>query len=196
VTSAKRPRLILASASPRRAALLRRIGWDFSVHPVAIDESSRPGEEAERGSMRLAREKALHCRRNHPQDYVLGADTVVSIDRAWLGKPRDRDEAREMLHRLSGRTHHVFSGVALVAADGTVHEGVSATEVTFASLSEEEIERYLDSSEPYDKAGAYAIQGAASWFIEGVRGSVTNVVGLPLEVLRRLARESGLGAAR
>jgi len=186
--------LVLASASPRRRELLRAAGLEFEVVPSALPEVPHPGEPAVVLVQRLARAKAddVACRR--PGCCVLGADTIVVVDDVALGKPADRDAARRMLQQLSGRAHRVLTAVALVEPGGQHHEMLVESEVEFRPLQSDEIERYLDSGEPFDKAGAYAVQGVARQFIRAVRGSYSNVVGLPVDevvaLLRRLAGTS------
>ncbi len=183
--------LVLASASPRRRDLLETAGFTVEVLPVHLDESPRDGEDGTALALRLACAKAAAGAALRPGRVVLGADTVVLADGVALGKPADRDEARRMLETLSGRWHRVVTGVAVVAADGTLRRAAAGTEVRFADLSAEEIARYVAGPEPYDKAGGYALQGAAGWFVEEVRGSVSNVVGLPLEKVRPLLAKAG-----
>jgi septum formation protein len=188
---AELPRLILASASPRRRELLARLGLAFEVRPVDADETPRPGEPPEALVLRLALAKARAAAR--AGELALGADTVVAIEHEVLGKPVDAEDARRMLRALSGRPHDVWTGVALVAAGpaGASREQVHAerTAVTFRRLTEDEIAAYVESREPLDKAGAYAIQGGAAAFVERVDGDYDNVVGLPLAALRRLLDE-------
>ena len=186
------PTLLLASASPRRRTLLASLGLAVEVRAVDVDERALPGEEAAATALRLAHAKAVAARGAAEGRPVLAADTIVAIDDALLGKPRDAGEAQAMLRRLSGRWHEVLTGVALALPDGRVLEALARTAVRFAVLDEEEITRYVSGSEPYDKAGGYALQGTAAWFVEEVRGSVTNVVGLPLEEVRRLFRKAEL----
>lgn len=183
------PRLILASASPRRRALLAELGIAFDVIPGDVPEEPAPGEAPGAFAARLARAKAEAVARAHPDAYVLGADTVVALDGAPLGKPADRADARRMLAALSGRTHTVRTAVALVGPDGRVDEAQACTTVEFRALGMAEIEAYLDSGEPFDKAGAYAVQGGAGAFVRRLEGSYSNVVGLPVvEVAALLAR--------
>jgi septum formation protein len=177
--------LVLASASPRRAELLRAAGYSFVVDPVDVDESARPGEAPEAHVRRLARDKALAGSRQHPAAPVLGADTVVVLDGAILGKPRDDGDARRMLARLSGRIHQVLTGVA-VALNGRISDAVDVSAVTMTAWTEDEIAAYVASGEPRDKAGAYAIQGWASRRVERLEGSWSGVVGLPIAVVHRL----------
>lgn len=177
--------LVLASASPRRAALLAEAGLAFEVLPVDLDESVRPGETPETHVRRLAEAKARAGLARRPSARVLGADTVVVLDGGMLGKPRDDTEARTMLRALAGRAHEVLTGVALVSAAGAACE-VARTRVWFRPLSQAEIDAYVRSGEPADKAGAYGIQGGAARFVERLEGSYTNVVGLPMEIVRRL----------
>jgi septum formation protein len=178
---------VLASASPRRAELLTSAGFSFLVDPVDIDESVWPGEDPEAHVRRLARDKAVTGRRRHPGRLVLGADTVVVLDGVILGKPLDDDDARRMLARLSGRVHHVFTGVA-VAGEGPVRDAVDVSAVTMSRWTEAEIAAYVATGEPRDKAGAYAIQGWAARFVERLEGSFSGVVGLPLAVVHQLVR--------
>ena len=186
--------LVLASASPRRAEILRAVGWPFEASPADVDESRGEGEEAVAYVRRLAREKAEAVARTRLFGLVLGADTVVVLEGEVLGKPRDADDARRMLRALGGRRHEVLTGVALVRAEsGRCVVGHEQTRVRFGELSEEEIDEYVGTGEPADKAGAYAIQGRAALFIEGIEGDFWNVVGLPVRLLYRLARESRTG---
>jgi septum formation protein len=181
-------KLILASASPRRAEILRAAGIAFSVLSSAVDETPLPGETATDMVRRLAATKAeLVAARAVGAAIVIAADTVVALDGAVMGKPRTSDDARHMLEKLSGRTHSVITGVALVRLpDVERREFTEITQVHFTALSDEEIVRYLSSGEPFDKAGAYAIQGVAGRFIPRIDGCYFNVVGLPLA---RLCRE-------
>ncbi len=185
----RRP-LILASASPRRLDLLRSVGLDPTVRVPRVDETPRPRESGRAVVIRLAEAKARDVASRHPRSPVLAADSLVLAAGCLLGKPADRRDAGRMLGLLSGGWHHVVTGVALVVPGGRCLTGTSRTRVRFAPLSREEIRRYLSSDEPYDKAGSYAIQGAAAWFVEEIRGSFSNVVGLPLEEVRRLFREA------
>ena len=184
--------LVLASASPRRRELLRAAGLEFEVLPSAVPEVQRPGEAAVAFAQRLAIAKADDVARRRPGCRVLGADTIVVVDDVVFGKPADRDAARHMLRQLSGRTHRVLTAVALVEADGQRHEILVESKVEFHVLHSDEIEHYLDSGEPFDKAGAYAVQGLARQFVSAVHGSYSNVVGLPVEeVVALLCRLSG-----
>jgi len=190
-------RLILASASPRRRDLLRDAGIEFEVRPGQIVEEIQPGELPEEFARRAAREKATLVAAVSPHGgLVLGADTVVVVDGQTLGKPCDREDATRMLRLLSGRSHQVHTGICLVRAP---HEIVAlkheTTLVTFRELDEDEIRQYVESGEPWDKAGAYAIQGLASKFVTRISGCYSNVVGLPValvyEVLKPLMEEEG-----
>lgn len=177
-------RLILASQSPRRAELLDHAGFEFTVRPASIDESLRHGEDAEAHVKRLAFEKAaaVECA---PGDVILAADTVVVIDGTVLGKPSDKADAERMLALLSGRKHTVLTAVC-VKSGALISEETAATSVWFAVLHANTIAEYVETGEPMDKAGAYAIQGIASRFIERIDGSYSNVVGLPIAVVHRL----------
>jgi septum formation protein len=188
------PRLVLASASPRRSALLTGLGLAFSVRPAHLDETPRPGEPAADLVLRLARDKAIAVadRAASPPEVVLAADTEVILDDAPLGKPLDDADATRMLRTLAGRAHDVVTGVALFdGATGRLASGVERTRVAFAPMSEREIAWYVKSGEPHDRAGAYAIQGLAALFVTAVDGNWGNVVGLPLPLVYRLAAELG-----
>ncbi|RKG74965.1 septum formation inhibitor Maf [Corallococcus exercitus] len=178
---------VLASASPRRKDLLAQLGLRFTVAAADIDETPMAGEIARNYVHRLAVEKARTVATRHPDAWVLAADTTVALGAELLGKPRDAAEAREMLTRLSGRVHEVFTGIA-VAGRAQASE-VVRTQVTFRTLSTEEIAWYAETGEPLDKAGAYAIQGKGGFLVQGIDGSPSNVVGLPLgETLALLSR--------
>jgi len=189
--------LILASASPRRRALLRNAGFDFEVRPSQIVEEIQGGELPEEFARRAAREKALQIAASSPPgSLVLGADTVVVIDGQTLGKPSDPADAMRMLRLLSDRTHQVHTGICLVRAPDEIQAAKHETTlVTFRQLDEEEIRHYVESGEPLDKAGAYAIQGLASKFVTRISGCYSNVVGLPVamlyETLKPLMEEEG-----
>lgn len=184
--------VVLASSSPRRLELLRRVGLSPRVVPTSTDESLREGEDPFDAAERLARTKAETALPDVPPGaLVVAADTLVVLDGEALGKPRDRGEARAMLRALSGRTHGVVTGVAL-ARDGRVVSGRDVTEVVFAPLSEAEIEAYVETGEPDDKAGAYALQGIAGLFVERIDGTPSNVVGLPVRLVALLARRLGV----
>jgi septum formation protein len=184
--------LILASASPRRQELLRKACIPFTVEPADIDESPRAGEGARECAERLAREKALAVFRSHPQNYVLGADTIVVVDDTILGKPRDADDAARMLRLLSGRTHAVITGVYLAGPTAGEPRATSATTfVTLCEISDHEIRAYVATGEPMDKAGAYGIQGIASRWIPRIEGDYSNVVGLPVARVYVMLRERG-----
>lgn len=184
-------RLVLASSSPRRRALLEAAGLRFDVVPVDVDERLLPGETPDVYVGRLARAKAGAVSAQ-PDTVVLAADTVVLVDDEVLGKPIDDADARRMLQQLAGRTHVVLSGVVL-SANGKSTLDLARTEVRFIPLTPQEIDWYVATGEPGGKAGAYAIQGRASLFVERLEGSYTNVVGLPIEVVYR--RLAGLGCS-
>jgi septum formation protein len=174
--------LVLASASPRRQELLRNAGIQFEVHPANIPENPHPGESAKDLAQRLAREKALTVAQHRPHDFVLGADTIVVIDGQILGKPSAAADAARMLRLLSGRNHHVITGVCLVV-DGHPQVASKSTLVTMSKITDQEIADYVASGEPMDKAGAYAIQGFASRWIPKIEGDYSNVVGLPVALV-------------
>ncbi len=185
--------IVLASGSPRRAAMLGDLGVRFLPHPVAVGETVRPGEDATSAAVRLAQAKARAAALDFPDREVLvvGADTLVVLDGVPLGKPRDDEDARRMLRSLSGRAHAVVTGVAVLRVrDGALLSGCEHTEVRFRDLAEVDIEALVASGEAADKAGAYGIQGLASLMVEGIDGDYFNVVGLPLGLLRRLLRDA------
>ena len=187
-------RLILASASPRRTGLLREAGYAFDVEPAHVDESGLAGEAPRAYVLRVAALKARAVAASHPDDLVLAADTTVVIDGLMLAKPSDDDDARRMLGLLSGRTHDVLTGVVLVCA-GRESSAVADTRVRFRPLTRAEIDWYVASGEPQDKAGAYGVQGLASRFVEAVDGSYSNVVGLPVGAVRALLDSQGFPPA-
>jgi septum formation protein len=207
--------IVLASASPRRQELLRSAGIPFTVQPAEIDETPRQGESPRNCAERLAREKAFYVFKSRPGEWVLGADTIVVIDEAILGKPRDENDAARMLRLLSGGTHRVITGVCLGGGKGGgqwsaasdakplktedrelrawVEDARSETTmVTMCDLSDAEIRSYIATGEPMDKAGAYAIQGIASRWIPRVEGDYSNVVGLPVALVYRMLMERSL----
>lgn len=184
-------RLILASASPRRAQVLRDAGFVFQVISSALDETPLEGEPPQDLVRRLAETKAqLVAQRTVGPAFIIAADTLVVIDGRILGKPRDATEAREMLRQLAGRQHSVHTGLAVVRLpDETTRLEIETTQVSFAPLSDEEIGAYISSGEPFDKAGAYAVQGRGGRFVTQIAGCYFNVVGLPLARLHRILRE-------
>jgi septum formation protein len=182
-------KLWLASGSPRRAEILRAVGWSFEALPMDIDEKLAHGESAPAMVERLALEKAQAAAQECRRGLVLGADTTVVVDSEILVKPEDEQEARRMLRLLSGRWHDVLTGVALVRAgnDSAPLVAHERTQVRFSVMSGAEIDWYVQSGEPMDKAGAYAVQGRAALFIEEIRGDYWNVVGLPIQLVYKLA---------
>ncbi len=186
-------KLVLASTSPRRAEVLQAAGFSFQVLSSAVDETPVPGETPQNLVRRLALAKAeLVAARAVGPVIVLAADTIVELEGRAFGKPRSTEDARAMLEQLSGRTHAVHTGVVLIRLpDAENREAVETTLVTFARLQSREILEYLASGEPFDKAGAYAIQGHAGRFITRIEGCYFNVVGLPLARVYALMRELG-----
>jgi septum formation protein len=182
---------LLASSSPRRAEILRAVGWSFETLATYIDETLSPGEGAVAAVERLALEKAEAAAKQRPSELVLGADTTVVVDSEILGKPQDEQDAQRMLRLLSGRWHDVLTGVALMRHEGNSCRVVAheKTRVRFGLLSDAEIDWYVKSGEPMDKAGAYAVQGRAALFIEEISGDYWNVVGLPVRLVYKLAGE-------
>ena len=185
-------KIYLASTSPRRVELLRSLGLEFSVLPVEVSESYSTEESPRLYVQRMARQKALQGAEGLTEGLVIAADTVVVIDDTVLGKPQTRDDAARMLRLLQGRVHRVISGVALYCArTQRCLADAEETEVKFAAMTAEEIQWYISTGEPLDKAGAYAVQGKGAVFVEWVRGSYSNVVGLPLRLLYLLAKQLG-----
>jgi len=188
----------LASKSPRRAEILQAVGWPFEIMLAGIDEARRPSEAADNYVKRLAREKAMAIMDRIDAGLVLGADTVVVVDGEILGQPKNEEDARRMLKLLSGKWHEVLTGVALIRAGEGFDSAVEyqRTRVKFAEISDEEINSYLATGEPMDKAGAYAIQGRAALFIEAIDGDYFNIVGLPIrliyEMREKIARRRSL----
>ena len=190
-----KPLFILASKSPRRRYLLEQAGLCFAVIPSKVDESAFPPSVSDDYVRSLAEAKAEDIAARHPAAWVLGADTIVRIGDAVLGKPRSRDEARGMLRRLSGQTHQVLTGYAICCRDrGRSFSETVITDVTFKELTAAEIEWYIHTREPFDKAGAYAIQGLGTFLVRRINGSYSNVVGLPVcEVIAFFLRQGVLG---
>lgn len=188
-------KLILASSSPRRAEILREAGIAFKIRAASVEETPLPNENAESMVIRLAEAKARTVAESLDPNIsaiVIGADTTVELDGKLFAKPRDTEHAREMLASLSGRTHKVLTGIcALRLPDKMTKSAVESTAVTFAALAPTEIESYVASGEPFDKAGGYAIQGLAGRFIPRIEGCYFNVVGLPLARLYALLSELG-----
>ncbi len=180
--------IVLASASPRRKELLSLLGLDFIVQTADVDETLPVGITPEAAVAALSRKKALAVA--HPGQTVIGADTVVAIDGAILGKPKDAAHAAGMLRLLSGKKHSVFTGVTVTKSDKII-TFTAETKVEFYPLTDAEIERYIATGEPMDKAGAYGIQGQGSYLVKGIEGDYFNVVGLPVSRLWRVLQELG-----
>jgi len=185
-------RLILASASPRRIEILKLMGLDFDIMPGNIDETFRPEETPREHVLRLSEEKALSVALRHPDAWILGADTVVVVAGEILGKPRSPEEATKMLEKLSDRAHEVLTGFCITRPNRGVRiREVVESAVLFRKIAPDEMAWYTGTKEPYDKAGAYAVQGMGGCFIREIRGSFSNVVGLPLcavvDALKRVA---------
>jgi len=185
------PRLVLASSSPRRAEILTSLGIPFVADAADVAEEILPGETGEEAASRLAAEKAALVASRRPGAWVLAADTLVLLDSDILGKPRDDADAERMLGRLSGREHRVVTAVRLRRGEDPGRQIVEISGVRIAPLSSEEIRWYVGTGEPRDKAGAYAVQGLGSRFIEAVSGSYSNVMGLPARAIYRLMKEAG-----
>ncbi len=186
-------KLILASASPRRRELLAGVGLTFEVIPSAVEEIRESGETVSEYVSRLSLEKAREVARRHANAWIIGADTVVHIDGVILEKPRDEAEAREMLERISGREHTVYSGLTLYRDDPRYSQTATVqTRVRMISLEPGQIAWYVQTGEPLDKAGAYAVQGVGGMFIETIDGNYTNVVGLPLSTLLVMMQRAGI----
>jgi septum formation protein len=194
INAVGQPGIILASKSPRRRYLLEKAGLKFTVIPSKVDESSVTLSAPDAYVKSLAEAKAEDISNRYPDRWIIGADTIVFIDNTILGKPASRDEARAMLKNLSAKTHKVLTGYCIChkAAGRFISECV-ATDVSFKKLSAKEIDWYIKSGEPFDKAGAYAIQGIGTCLVKRINGSYTNVVGLPVcEVLEYLIKEGAV----
>ncbi|HEV7768941.1 MAG TPA: Maf family protein [Thermoanaerobaculia bacterium] len=190
-------KFILASASPRRRELLSSIGLEFDVLPSNVPEVRAVGEAPEEYVARLSRDKAQALASVHPSRWVIAADTTVLLGEELLEKPVDGDDAARMLGTIAGKTHIVYTGVTLENAEREYRDTrVAESEVRMLPLSAEEIQWYVRTGEPLDKAGAYAVQGLGAMFIESIHGSYTNVVGLPLATLFLMLRRAGLDPLR
>lgn len=185
------PRLILASKSPRRRYLLKQAGLAFTVIPGNFDESTVPLSSPPEHVRKLAEAKATDIARQYPNSWVIGADTLVSIGDRILGKPVSNSDARDMLQRLSDRIHQVYTGYCICRwSENRLYSDTVKTDVRFKALTADEIDWYIQTREPFDKAGAYAIQGLGTFLVKSINGSYTNVVGLPIcEVIEFLIRE-------
>ena len=185
--------ITLASSSPRRKALLEEIGLSFDICPSNIDEDIKQGESPAEHCLRLAEEKAKEAAKNVETGWILGADTIVFIDNQILGKPSNVNEAQEMLTLLRGRCHKVLTAFCLLnASTDTTIKRIAESRIKIKNLTDKEIEDYLKTGEPLDKAGAYAVQGIGNFMVESIEGSYTNVVGLPMEELRQALEELGI----
>ena len=183
-------RLILASKSPRRYELLKQVGLNFDVIPSGIEEDYIKGESPRKHVLRLAAAKALDVGNQHPDRWIIAADTIVCVDHSILGKPKSREEAKRMLRRLSGKEHRVLTGFSVQHLErGRGDREAVQTAVKVRKLTPSEMEWYVETGEPFDKAGGYAVQGMGSFMIESIKGSYTNVVGLPVcELIQMLSR--------
>ncbi len=190
VKNIQKTKLILASKSPRRSVLLHQAGIEFDVIPSNFDENSVPLEDPGQYVRTLSRAKAQEVAARYPDRWVIGADTIVLINGKILGKPSDKPSARTMLRQLSGQTHQVYTGFTICCFSRQKEfTDVASTDVTFKKLTKDEIEWYIQSHEPFDKAGAYAIQGLGTFLVKRINGSYTNVVGLPVcEVIEHLIK--------
>ncbi|MGE4095569.1 MAG: nucleoside triphosphate pyrophosphatase [Candidatus Binatia bacterium] len=187
------PSLILASASPRRRELLETARVLFSIIPSNASEEPLPDEAPAAYALRVAREKAKAIAQQNPDHWILGADTIVVVNNEILGKPKDPADARRMLRLLSGQTHQVMTAFALIDEEGREYASqVVTSTVTFKPLTDSRIESYLATREPFDKAGAYAIQGQGAVLVERVEGSYTNIVGLPIDEVLVVLRAAGI----
>ncbi len=180
-------RLILASASPRRGSMLNQLGIRFETVPADIDETPFSTENPKTFARRMARDKAMTVARDNPDSWVIGADTVVSLENSLLGKPVDPADAMAMLKRLAGKSHQVLTGYCLCCRAEAVEEtGVAVSRVTFNTCEDNVLQAYVNTGEPLDKAGAYGIQAMGGFLVRRVEGSCTNVIGLPLDIVVRL----------
>ncbi len=190
----KLPKLILASGSPRRAEILTSVGWEFEKQVADVDETESLNENPQDYVQRLAKAKAETVAAKYENAFILGADTIVVIDRKIVGKPKDVEDASRMLNILSGRWHEVLTGVAVVKVQSPKSKvqspksvvGIQRTRVKFAEMTNKEIEFLVENGEPLDKAGAYAVQAQAALFIEEIKGDYWNVVGLPINLVYKM----------
>lgn len=183
---------ILASASPRRVELLQDLGLSFTVIPSGADETYRSGETPSAHVRRISRAKAMVVAADYPEAWVLGADTIVVIGGEVLGKPKDREDARRMLRRLSGREHHVVTGFTILRKSVSVlYRKTVRSTVVFRSIEEDELQWYINTDEPYDKAGGYAVQEKGGLFAKRIRGSYSNVIGLPVSEVFEILKKIG-----
>lgn len=187
---ARRRRVVLGSRSPRRVTILKELGIPFTQMISKLDESLRDGESPYRFAGRLAREKALSLSRQATDCLVLGCDTIVVYENRIWPKPVDPDDAFKILSCLSGRTHVVCTALALAEDQQVLADGYELTEVTFNRVTPKQIRTYIDTGEPMDKAGAYGIQGMGAFLVDSIRGNLDNVIGLPVTLLDRLARQA------
>ncbi len=192
-------KLVLASASPRRIELLKQVGFEFDIMPANIDEDSTGFFDAGKYALEMSRRKALLIAEkiretSHNDTFVIGADTVVGIDGHLLGKPNNQDDAEAMLKLLENRWHEVTTGLTLVRVrDLTVKSGTEVTRVKMSAYPKDLLDRYINTGEPYDKAGSYAVQGFGSLMVERIEGCYFNVMGLPLFRLSRMLEQEGYG---
>lgn len=182
-----REKLVLASSSPRRAEILERAGWPHEIIVAGVDETLFPNEEAAAYVQRLARSKAEAVASRLSAGLVLGADTTVVVANQILGQPADEADARRMLNLLNAKWHEVLTGVAVVRVGGEIRVAYETTRVRFAEMSDNEIDWYISTGEPFGKAGAYGIQGKASLFVEEIEGDYFNIMGLPIRLVYELA---------
>ncbi len=190
------PKLILASRSPRRSELLKTLGLEFEVVPSAVEEILDPGLSPEQNALAVAREKARAVARQYTGCHVLGADTMVVLNGEIIGQPADPQDALRILQQLAGQQHRVITGVVLVDPEGREFESVVTSLVAIKTQPLQKLKAYIETGEPLDKAGAYAIQGEGSFLVESWDGSFSNIVGLPLESLRELCEQAGLPLPR
>ncbi len=184
-------KLILASRSPRRSELLRSLGLEFEVSPSHVEENTDPRESPEQNALNIARDKAREVARQNPGCYVLGADTMVVLDKEIIGQPADGEDAFRILAQLAGKQHRVITGVVLISPEEKEYQTAAVSTVTIKAISSDAIRSYIATGEPLDKAGAYAIQGEGSCLVESWEGSYSNIVGLPLEALTDLLKQAG-----
>ena len=185
--------LILASASPRRRQFLTDLGLTFTCLPADIDETPKTEETPTAFALRLAREKARVIAEQHPQAYVIGSDTVVTLNNRILGKPADAAHALDILHSLQGKTHQVITGLSLTCLQDNCFESLTrTTSVTFSAFSDSILLAYIKTGDPMDKAGAYGIQGKGSFLVKTIQGSCSNVIGLPINTCTSLLLKYGV----
>ncbi len=185
------PKLILASQSPRRIELLKAEGYSFNVIPASIEETIDPRLSPQKNVLAIARKKAQKIHEKHQNHFVLGADTIVVLEGNIIGKPGDSKDANKILNHLNGKEHEVMTAISFIDSKGKLFEEVEISKVRIKTLTQEIIDSYIKTGEPLDKAGAYAIQGKGASLVESWSGSYSNIIGLPIEMVKKILQNHG-----